>query len=368
MTPHPRLQKLYEIIEHAGLDAVALNPGANLRYLTGIEFHLMERALIVFFVPGRNPVAVLPGLEQDRLAESGLQAEMFPWSDDEGPHAALAAAAQSLNLGSKQLGVEELRMRLMESALIEGLMPGVRLVQAGESLTRLRLHKDAGELAALRQAIALSESALKTCIASICAGQTEREIANTLIMEQLKRGGGPHPFEPIVLSGPRAALPHGEPGERRIQSGEPLLFDFGTTVQGYASDITRTFCVGEPSARLSEVYSVVQAANAAGREAIRPGVPIEEVDRAARRVVEAAGFGPYFTHRTGHGLGLEPHEPPGIVAGNRALLEPGMVFTVEPGIYLPGEVGVRIEDNMVVTEDGHESLTTFPRELLSIGV
>lgn len=146
-----------------------------------------------------------------------------------------------------------------------------------------------------------------------------------------------------------------------------MIVDFGVVVDGYVSDLTRTFALGEPDPEWREIYEVVREANAAGRAAVRPGIPAEAVDRAARAVIEAAGYGRYFTHRTGHGLGLEVHEPPSIVAGNTTPLEPGMTFTIEPGIYLPGKGGVRIEDDVVVTESGGESLTTFPRELMWIG-
>jgi len=363
-----RLQTLYDIIARANLDAVALIPGPNLQYITHTDFHLMERPLVVFFMPGREPVAVAPALEVDRLAESGIPFKVFPWTDSEGYAGAFAAAAGELKLDDKRLGVEELRMRVLESDVIQELMPGIRLVHGGDALAELRLRKDADAIASLRAAIAISESALQACLADVRPGMTEREIASRLVVAQLERGGGKHPFEPIVLAGPRSALPHGEPGERRLALGEPLLLDFGTTVRGYASDITRTFSVGQPSPRLVEVYEVVRAANEAGRAAAKPGVPAQEVDRATRQVIEEAGFGPYFTHRTGHGLGMEAHEGPNIVEGNVQVLEPGMVFTVEPGIYLPDEVGVRLEDDVLITADGAESLTTFPRDLRIIGV
>jgi Xaa-Pro dipeptidase len=356
---------MMDIVKRAGVDGVALVPGANLQYITGIDFHLMERPLVVFFVPGRDPVAVLPALEADRMQESGIPMKLFPWSDAEGYHAAFAAALADLNLG--RLGVEELRMRVLEAQVLEEHAHGLRIVPAGSSLAELRLRKDADAVASLREAIRISQEALQACLAQVRPGMTEREIAGILVIEQLKRGGGKHPFEPIVLSGPNSALPHGEPGERRVAEGEPLLFDFGTTVRGYVSDITRTFSVGEPSARMKEIYAVVQAANAAGRAAARPGVTGQDVDRITRRVIEEAGYGSYFTHRTGHGLGLEAHEGPNIVEGNSQILEPGMVFTIEPGIYIPGEVGVRIEDNMVITASGAESLTTFDRDLTLIG-
>lgn len=363
----PRLDTMQRLIEQADLDAIALIPGANLQYLTGVEFHLMERPLVAFFLPDRDPVAVVPALEQDRLLNSGLPFKLFPWSDSDGYQGAFEAAADELRLDGKRIGVEELRMRMLESELIRRHIPDVQLVLAGNTLAGLRLRKDATAIAAIREAIAISEDALRATIEQVRPGMTERAIAGILAVEQLRRGGGRLPFDTIVLAGPNSALPHGEPGDRVVAEGEPLLFDFGTTVRGWASDITRTFSVGEPSPRLKEVYEVVQAANAAGRAASGPGVPAQEVDRITRQVIESAGFGKYFTHRTGHGLGLEAHEGPNIVEGNHHPLEPGNVFTIEPGIYIPGEVGVRIEDNMVITEDGAESLTTFPRDLMIIG-
>ncbi len=363
----PRLQTLYDIARQADLDAIVLIPGASLQYLTGVDFHLMERPLVTFFVPGRDPVAVLPALEAERMKASGLPFELYPWTDAEGYHGAFEAAVRELGLAGKRIGVEELRMRMLEAELIRRYIPDVQLVMAGSAIAGLRLRKDDAALAAIREAIAISEAALDAVLPQIRPGMTEREIAGLLVIEQLRRGGGKHPFEPIVLGGPNSALPHGEPGDRPIAEGEPLLLDFGTTVRGWASDITRTFAVGDPSPRLAEVYAVVQEANAAGRAACGPGVPAEEVDRVAHRVIEQAGFGAYFAIRTGHGLGLEVHEGPNIVAGNRHPLEPGNVFTVEPGIYIPGEVGVRIEDIMVVTENGAESLTVFPRDLRVIG-
>lgn len=362
-----KLQKLAEITAAAELEAVALVPGANLHYLTGIDFHLMERPLVVFFVPGRDPVAVLPALEEARLAACAIPMTLFPWSDAEGYGPAFAAAAGELGLAGKRVGIEELRMRVLEARILENYLPGATLVPASTPLAALRLRKDADAIRALREAIRISEAALYSVVERVRPGMTEREVAALITMAQLERGGGKHPFEPIALSGPNTALPHGEPGDRPIAEGEPLLLDFGTTVRGYASDITRTFCVGVPSPRLVEVYDVVRAANEAGRAVARPGVPAQEVDRAARRVIEEAGFGPYFTHRTGHGLGMEAHEGPGIVEGNELILEPGMVFTVEPGIYLPGELGVRIEDDLLITPNGAESLTTFPRDLRRIG-
>jgi Xaa-Pro dipeptidase len=199
-------------------------------------------------------------------------------------------------------------------------------------------------------------------------GMTERDVMASLSLALMEAGSGPLPFEGIVLAGERAALPHGGPTDREINVGDVLLLDFGARKEGYISDITRTFAVGRPlEGKHKAVYEAVKAANAAGRAAARPGVTCEEVDRAARKVIEDAGFGKYFVHRTGHGIGLDGHERPYIVEGNKTVLEVGMAFTVEPGIYIPGEIGVRIEDDMIVTADGADSLTTFGRDLIVVG-
>jgi Xaa-Pro dipeptidase len=194
---------------------------------------------------------------------------------------------------------------------------------------------------------------------------TERQIAARLKQEMMTAGGDAVAFV-IVVAGPNSANPHAGPSDRPVQTGDLLTIDCGVLKDGYPSDITRTFVLGEASTELVDIYCTVPRANEAGRLAARAGVAAQDVDRAARGVIEDAGYGQYFIHRTGHGLGLEGHEPPYIVEGNEQLLEPGMVFTVEPGIYVPGVGGVRIEDNVVITERGHDCLTTFPRELMAI--
>jgi len=215
----------------------------------------------------------------------------------------------------------------------------------------------------MKQAVVIAEAALSATLEKISVGMTERQIAGELLIEMMRHGATSLPFEPIVLIGPRSALPHGTPGDRPVQPGDLLLFDFGVSVEGYASDITRTFAMGRLDDELRRVYDVVKRANEAGRQAARPGVEIQEVDRAARQVIVDAGYGQYFTHRAGHGLGLEAHEPPFACEGDATILEPGMTFTVEPGVYLPGKGGVRVEDDVAITQDGCESLTTFDREL-----
>ena len=217
-------------------------------------------------------------------------------------------------------------------------------------------------------AVKIAQDALEATIPSIKVGITEREIASELVVQLLKHGSDSElPFAPIVSAGPNGANPHASPTDRKLQTGDLLVVDWGAAHAGYISDLTRTFAVKEVDAEYEKIHKIVQDANAAGRAAGKPGVPCAAVDNAARDVIERAGYGVYFTHRTGHGIGMEGHEEPYMRGDNMQLLEPGMAFTVEPGIYLPGRNGVRIEDNVVITEDGADVLSDMPREMRVIG-
>jgi Xaa-Pro dipeptidase len=336
-----------------------------MHYITGLSFHLSERPIVAIFKEDDQRAIVLPKLEAVKLARAdGMQ--VFSYTDEEGHEAAFRHACDSLELGKSRLGAEGLRMRLVEVQLLERYAPGCRLLMAEDVLTDLRMWKDRHELDLMRSAVAVTEEALRATIDQVGIGTTERDIASMLRIELLRAGGDAMAFSPIVVAGPNAALPHATPSDRPIRAGETIVVDCGASSGGYAADITRTFVIGELDRELAHVYEVVRAANHAARTAVRPGIPAEEIDRTAREVIEDAGYGEYFIHRTGHGLGLETHEPPYIVAGNRQPLRPGMTFTVEPGVYLPGRGGVRIEDDVLVTEDGAETLTTFTRELVTL--
>jgi Xaa-Pro dipeptidase len=220
----------------------------------------------------------------------------------------------------------------------------------------------------MQKAVGIAEAALTATLPQVRIGMTELEVANLLLIEVLNAGSlGELPFQPIVSTGPNGANPHAMPSSRPLADGDLLVIDFGANFEGYFSDITRTFAVGSYSEEQKKVHDTVLAANQAGHDTAGPGASCQEVDRAARAVIEQAGYGKYFTHRTGHGLGMEGHEPPYIREGNARKLEPGMSFTIEPGIYLLDRFGVRIEDDVIVTDDGLHSFTTFPRELQVIG-
>lgn len=356
-------------LDTAGVDCIALVPGPNMVYLTGLHFHLSERPVMAFFPASGQPALLAPAFEAIKTehAPQPIDWRLFTYTDEDGPDAACARACAALGLSGKRLAVERLTMRVLELEMVRRDAPGVQVVAAEPLLAALRMVKDADELALMRQAAAMAEEALAHALKTVCPGMTEQEIAADLTVNLLQGGSGVLPFRPIVQSGPNSASPHAGPSSRRLERGDLLLIDFGATAGGYASDITRTFAVGELGPELAQVHEIVQAANAAGRAAAGPGVPCQEVDRAARRVIEEAGYGPYFIHRTGHGLGLEGHEPPYIVEGNARRLEVGMTFTVEPGIYLPGRGGVRVEDDVVITGDGCESLTGFERGLQVVG-
>jgi Xaa-Pro dipeptidase len=271
-------------------------------------------------------------------------------------------------LDGKRIGVEPRQLRLLEFRHVKSGAPEADYPDASDVLSGLRLKKDQAEVASMRRAVKIAQDALEATIPFIKIGKTEKEIASELVMQLLKHGSDSEmPFAPIVSGGPNAANPHASPSDRKLQVGDLLVVDWGAAYAGYISDLTRTFAVGEVEDEYKKIHKIVQEANAAGRAAGKPGVPCANVDVAARTVIEKAGYGEFFTHRTGHGIGMEGHEDPYMRGDNMQILEPGMAFTVEPGIYLPGRNGVRIEDNVVITETGADVLSDMPREIHVVG-
>jgi Xaa-Pro dipeptidase len=364
-----RLDKLYTQIAAQGLDGIALLPGPNMFYISGISSHVSERPIILFIPAAAEPVIIIPTLEAMKARAAGIpDKRIFDWNDQEGYSGAFQQAAAELQLNSWTLGVEALCMRVFENELLRKYAPKLNTVHAENVLYALRSVKESVEITALEKAIAVAESAMNALLPRIKIGASEKQIAAMLTQELLAEGGESIAFGPIVSAGPNSASPHATPTDRPLQEGDLLVIDWGVYVDGYPSDITRTFAVGEVDGELTHIYETVKQANAQGKMAAKPGATGQDVDRAARKVIEDAGYGEQFIHRTGHGLGLEGHEVPNMVEGNEEPLLPGNVFTIEPGIYLPGRGGVRIEDNVLVTTDGCRSLTTFPRDLILVGV
>ena len=363
-----RVARLVASLAGHALDSVALLPGPNLLYYTGLSFHLMGRPTVAVFSRDHGPVLLVPELERDKAEAGPLPAQIMSYGEDPASHqAAFGQLASTLGLGRRRLGVEPLRMRWFEEQLLRQAAPGVELSSAEAVLGPLRAVKTSEELSSIERAVGVAEAALRATLPSLRRGMTEREAASELTLQLLRAGSEPElPFLPIAASGPNSALPHAVPTDRRLQAGDLLILDWGATVDGYLSDLTRTFTVGDAAPNWHKVHRAVAEANAAGRAAARPGASCRDVDHAARSVIDAAGFGPAFLHRTGHGIGLEVHEPPYLRADNDAVLTPGMTFTVEPGIYLSGRGGVRIEDNVVITLGGGRTLSHMPRDLVVI--
>ncbi len=362
-----RQEKLSAALQSAGLDALALNPGPTLTYLTGLHFHLSERPVVAVFTPGAPITLVLPELEAAKARDLPYPLQAFPYPENPALWEEVFRQALEGREGGK-IGVVPRRLRLLELRLLEAAAPTAQLLPAEDTVAALRMRKDAAEIAAMRQAAEIAQRALQAALKGVEIGISERELANELTIQLLRHGSNPQmPFSPIVASGPyNSANPHAFPTGRQLQPGDMLVIDWGAAVDGYVSDITRTFAIGEVDEEMARIAQITLEANTAARNIAAPGVTAGAVDKAARDIIEAAGYGQYFTHRTGHGLGLEGHEDPYIRGDSGLILEPGMTFTIEPGIYIPGKGGVRIEDDVIITEDGLESFTDLPRELVRI--
>ena len=359
------LEKLKNLMNEHRFDTVALIPGSDFRWLTGMEKHLMERPTMILVTVDKDPAIVAAGFEMNSFDRIGFNFRAFPFSDNPSEWGnAFRQAGEYLDLSGKTITVNSLHFRFFETELLEDAIANCRIV-SGESLfKKLRLQKTEEEISFMKKAAIIAETALEKTLKIVRPGISEHEIASELNAQLMRAGSDPAlPFSPIVAGGPNAADPHAAVSDRILESGDFLLFDWGARYQGYCSDITRTFAVGDVSEIQHEVYNTVLAANRAAKRTAHPGIPCGAVDRAARTEIEKAGYGSYFTHRLGHGLGMEAHEDPYIYAENSLLLSKGMVFTDEPGIYLPGKFGVRIEDDLVITNEGCEQITSFPREL-----
>jgi len=366
-----RVQRLQAQAAAANLAVVAVVPGPNMHYFTGLSFHLSERPAVAFFPVEGWPVLVVPALEIEKAQTAPFETHIFTYDDVSGPAQAFAQAVKALQLATQPLGVEGRRIRYLELDLLErAAQTRPHITNADPLFAELRMRKDPSEIEAMRRAVEIAQQAVEATLPHIRPGTTEKALAARLTLQLYQAGSDPElPFSPIVATGPNSANPHAFPSDRPVQAGDFVILDWGASSQGYFSDITRTYAIGQKAIdpQLRRAYQAVLEANQAGRDAAKPGASGQEVDQAARAVIEAAGLGQYFIHRTGHGLGLEAHEEPDMKAGVTLALERGMTFTVEPGVYLPGLGGIRIEDDVVITKTGSESLTTLPRQLITLG-
>jgi len=365
---HKRQETLRGLLRNSGVNAIGLNPGPDLSYLTDLDFHLMERPVFGIFPASGDPVFILPELEGAKIASLPYKIRSYYFNEDPNTWTdVFRTALEEADLTTGKLGIIPRRLRYLEQYYLLGAAPEMSLVTAQPILTQMRRIKSEDEIKFMSEAARIAECALSSTIMAIKPGVTEKEVAGRLVGRLLQEGSDPElPFFPIVSFGENAANPHASPTERVLNPGDIILIDWGASYQGYFSDITRVFAMGDLRPEIEQIAKFVEDANAAARAAVKPGVPASSVDQAARQVIEAAGYGEYFFHRTGHGLGREAHEEPNISQFDQTILEPGMTFTIEPGIYLPKRGGVRIEDDIVVTEDAGMTLTQSPRGLTQL--
>ncbi|MFJ6698311.1 M24 family metallopeptidase [Streptomyces sp. NPDC091272] len=367
MSAHPlytadRLDRAAKAAAAAGLDALLVGPGADLRFLTGYDALPLERLTCLVLPASRDAFLVVPALERPAALASpagDLGIEIVGWGESEDPYALIAAR---LPHTVAAVAVDN-HMWAEKAAAFREALPEARQELAGQVLGALRTRKVPAEVEALRRAGAAIDRVHSRMGEWLRAGRSEREVGRDIAAAILDEGHVRTDFV-IVGSGPNSASPHHELSDRVVEHGDPVVVDIGgTTADGYCSDSTRTYVVGEPSPEFLRLYEVLLAAQCAQTDAVRPGLTSGELDAVGRDPITAAGFGAHFIHRTGHGIGLDTHEEPYIVSGSPVVLEPGMAFSVEPGIYLEGKYGARIEDIVVCGEHGGERLNLTSREL-----
>ncbi len=354
-----RLTALCETMQRTGADLVALGPGSHMQWLVGFHPHADERPCLLLITQS-DACFLMPALNAEGSREA-TDIAFHSWADDEGPAEALASAIEAIGAQNARSLVVDETMRADFALLLLGALPGAKHSFTDDTVGALRMRKSESEFARLRASAAVADRAMQKAFASIRPGMSERELA-TLISDYFASEGAATLFT-IVGGGANGAFPHHQSGERKFADGDAVVIDIGARKGGFPSDITRMAAVRRPPHGYVEVHAVVERAVQAAMKAVRPGVRAKEVDAAARGVIADAGYGDFFVHRTGHGLGIDGHEPPYITATSETVLEEGMVFSIEPGIYLPGRFGVRLEDIVILRADGPEIFSSLPRDL-----
>jgi len=362
-----RLARAQKAAAEAGMDALLISPGADLRYLTGYEALPLERLTCLVLPASGDPLMVVPGLEKPAAEASPLGSlgmDIVPWNETDDPYALVASRMPSK---ARTIGLDN-HMWAEKVLNFRRVLPDAEQTLAGQVLGDLRMRKTAAEIESLRAAGAAIDAVHRRVPEWLRPGRTEREVGLDIADAILAAGHSTVDFV-IVGSGPNGSSPHHELSDRVIQVGDQVVVDIGGTMpDGYCSDSTRNYSLGEPGKEYAEYFAVLLAAQKAQCDAIRPGITAEELDAVGRDLITEAGYGDKFIHRTGHGIGLETHEEPYIVSGSSRPLEPGMAFSIEPGIYLAGKHGARIDDIAVCTADGGERLNLTTRELVVVGV
>lgn len=360
-----RLRAYAEVAGQLDVDAVALVPGPNFTRALGQSFMSHERPFVLVVPADKPPAALLPNLELGSWQATGFDGAVFDWRDQTGYDAAFAELLSHLEITS--LAVEGQVMRVFVHHALKAAQPDLRIIDAEREISALRMIKTPQDVTALRKAVQISERALTRTLKTIKLGQSEKEIEQTLVRMMFEEGADGLAFTPIVAAGDNSARPHAHARhDYKVKAGDALLFDFGAQADGFCADITRTVFLDHVSDEGRDVYDTVLRANLAGLAVTRAGVTAHDIDDTVTGVLEASPYADRIRTKTGHGLGREVHEAPYIVRGNQMPLPAGTVYTNEPGLYELGSFGVRIEDDVLVTENGYETLTQFPKELMVI--
>ncbi|MFG3610921.1 M24 family metallopeptidase [Rummeliibacillus stabekisii] len=357
-----KVQLIQQYLQEKNIDAAFITTPDNVFYLSGFRSDPHERLLGIMIFKEAEPFMICPKMEVPDAKAAGWAFEAVGHEDTENAWEIFHHTTNTRNVPLHTLAIEKSHLTVERLEALQHFFNDTKYVGLDEQLNQMRLIKSEDELEKLREAAKLADYAIEVGCNEIAEGKTEIEILSA-IEAAMKAKGVYMSFDTMVLTGLNAASPHGTPGTQKIQKGDLVLFDLGVVYKGYCSDITRTVAFGEISDAQKEVYETVKKANEAAIELVKPGVLAKELDHASRKVIEDAGFGEYFTHRLGHGLGISVHEFPSVHGANEMAMQEGMVFTIEPGIYKNDTAGVRIEDDVYVTENGVEVLTSFPKEL-----
>lgn len=361
-----KINQISSYLKQNKIDAAFITTPDNVFYVSGFHSNPHERLLGVVVFQNAEPLMICPKMEVPDAKAAGWSFDTVGHQDTDNPWKLLKEAIEKKGITISQLAIEKSHMTVERLEALQELFPQASFARLDDQLNAMRVVKDEKELEILRQAAAYADYAIEVGVSEIAEGKTELEILTAIELAMKKKGISHMSFDTMVLSGPKTASPHGKPGDRKIQKGDFVLFDLGVIYKGYCSDITRTVSFGEPSDAQKEVYETVRKAEQDAVDAVKPGVRAMDLDKIARDVITEAGYGEFFTHRLGHGLGISVHEFPSVTGNNEMELIEGMVFTIEPGIYDPNITGVRIEDDVVVTKDGVEVLTKYPKELVII--
>ncbi|MEH7418326.1 Xaa-Pro peptidase family protein [Neobacillus drentensis] len=358
-----RLFKLQTWMKENEIEVCFLTSTENVFYLSGYYTDPHERLLALAVFQEEEPFLVCPSMEVHDAKRSGWEHQIIGYSDVENPWEMILNSINKRIQNISKAAIEKEHMNVERYERLLSLFPDASFVSAEEKLRVLRMIKDAQELKIIEEACALADYAVQFGVSEIKEGKTELDVLNALEYALKQKGVTEMSFSTMVLAGSNAASPHGTPGETKIKKGDFVLFDLGVVVDRYCSDITRTVAYGDINDKQKEIYDTVLNAQLAAIDASKPGVSAAEVDLTARRIISDAGYGEFFPHRLGHGLGISVHEYPSLTETNQLVIEEGMVYTIEPGIYVPEVAGVRIEDDVFITADGAKILTKFPKEL-----